>query len=97
VLSGGSLLSPRLHAAQMRWTRIRVDGDPGWRHGLGLFMWAGGWRGHTGYIPGYSTAMAHDPSSGATVVVTGAGPMGAVARTAMFKVMRIIDGPAGRG
>ncbi len=92
VLSDGSLLSPGLHAAQMRTTRITVDGDPGWRYGLGVFVYPGGWRGHTGYIPGYSTAMAHDPASGATVVVTGAGPMGAVARTAMFKVIRIIAG-----
>lgn len=97
VLSDGSLLSPGLHAAQMRWTRITVDGDPGWRYGLGVFVYPGGWRGHTGYIPGYSTAMAHDPSSGATVVVTGAGPMGAVARTAMFKVIRVISDPAAGG
>lgn len=71
VLASGELLSPAMQAEQTRGTKLQGPGHAGDSYGLGLGMNTAGWRGHTGYVYGYNTAMYTKPSTGTTIVVTG--------------------------
>lgn len=72
VLGTGQLLSPGLFAQQLASNRLPGQGPSTSRYGLGMEFYAGGWRGHSGYIFGYSTAMFMQPSTGTVIVTTGA-------------------------
>lgn len=70
VLGTGALLSPGLRDQQMRGTHLSNEGG-GSTYGLGVSMIPGGWRGHSGYIHGYNSAVYFQPTTGITIATTG--------------------------
>ena len=60
----GDLLTPATQASRMR----MQDGFPGATYGFALLD-SGGWVGHGGTIPGYTTIVAYLPDADATLVV----------------------------
>ena len=81
ALTGGQLLAPA-QLAEMETTIAApggAEGFPGARYGLGLDWFplpCGGYFGHSGGIPGYSTWDAVTPPTGRTVVVSITGDQG---------------------
>ena len=82
ALAGGRLLAPA-QLAEMEATTAApggAEGFPGARYGLGLDWFplpcGGGYFGHSGGIPGYSTWDAVTPRTGRTVVVSVTGDEG---------------------
>ena len=68
ALAGGTLLSPE--AKKKQWTTVAMgSAAPSWQgYGLGALQ-LGPFRGESGSIPGFSSAMLSDPVSGLTIVV----------------------------
>lgn len=69
ALATGELLSPETHEERMGWvdTGFLWLGQP-FRYGLGFIDFAG-FLGHSGVIFGYTSWMAHQPETGATIIV----------------------------
>jgi D-alanyl-D-alanine carboxypeptidase len=62
ALATGALLKPETHTERITWS-------PHAPYGLGITESLATFLGHNGAIPGYQTLVAHDPETGATVVV----------------------------
>lgn len=70
VLGTGALLSPALRDQQMRGTHLSNE-SRGATYGLAISIIPGGWRGHSGYIHGYNSAVYYQPTTGVTIATTG--------------------------
>ena len=63
----GALLSPETQKERLSW--VSPPPDPNAQYGLAIAEFPGGFIGHDGQLPGFNSFVAHNPETGATIVV----------------------------
>ena len=63
----GALLSSEAQKERLTW--VSPPPSPGAQYGLAIAEFPGGFIGHDGQLPGFNSFVAHNPETGATIVV----------------------------
>lgn len=91
AVSSGELVSAKSHEQQ--WQTVPIEGSALGSYGLGVMQF-GPFRGHSGEIPGFISAMLHSSETGTTIVVmlNNSDRTGSTAQELGLAIGAIVDG-----